>query len=101
MKSISFFLPLNVEDYMLPCFTKKLFGFDCLGCGLQRAVAFLLQGEFLAAWEMYPAIFAIIPLFGVLTANQFFQLKYANKIIIVLMIASVGLILTNYILKFI
>lgn len=101
MKLISMPLPLNAEDYMLPCFTKKIFGVDCLGCGLQRALAFLFQGDFLAAWEMYPAIFTIIPLFGLLAADQLFQIKYANKIIITLMIASVGLILTNYILKFI
>lgn len=101
MKLISMILSLNAEDYMLPCFTKKIFGFDCLGCGLQRALAFLFKGDFLAAWEMYPAIFTIIPLFGFLAADQLFQIKYANKIIITLMIMSVALILTNYILKFI
>ena len=86
---------------MLPCFTKKFFGVDCPGCGLQRSVAFLFQGDFAAAWEMYPALFTIIPLFGVLAADQLFQIKYVNKIIITLMITSVVLILTNYILKFI
>jgi len=86
---------------MLPCFSKKILGLDCLGCGLQRSVAFLIRGDFVAAWEMYPAIFTIIPLFGVLAADQFFHIKYANKISITLMIASVTLILTNYILKFI
>lgn len=101
MKLLAMFLPLHVEDYMLPCFTKKIFGFDCPGCGLQRAMAFLSQGEFGAAWEMYPAIYAIIPLFGFLAADQLFQIKYANKIIITLTIASLGLILSNYILKFI
>lgn len=94
------FLPMHIEDYMLPCFTKKIFGFDCPGCGLQRAVAFLFQGDFSAAWEIYPAIFTIIPLFGVLAANQLFQIKQINKIVITLMITSVALILTNYILKF-
>lgn len=91
---------MHIEDYMLPCFTKKIFGFDCPGCGLQRAVAFLFQGDFSAAWEIYPAIFTIIPLFGVLAANQLFQIKQINKIVITLMITSVALILTNYILKF-
>ncbi|TMM53929.1 DUF2752 domain-containing protein [Maribacter algarum] len=95
------FLLLQLEDYMLPCFTKKIIGIDCPGCGLQRSVAFLFQGDFLAAWEMYPAIFAILPLFVVLALDRFFQIKYANKITIFLVIATVGLILTNYILKFI
>jgi hypothetical protein len=86
---------------MLPCFSKQIFGFDCLGCGLQRSAVFLFQGDFAAAWHMYPAIFAIIPLFVFLASNSFFTIKYANKIVITLMVASVGLILTNYILKFI
>lgn len=101
MKLLSTFLPLHIEDYMLPCFTKTIFGFDCPGCGLQRAVALLFKGDFSAAWEMYPAIFAIIPLFAFLALSRLFQIKYANKIVISLTIVSVGLILSNYILKFI
>lgn len=94
-------LPLHIEDYMLPCFTKKLFGFDCPGCGLQRSVTFLLQGDFVAAFEMYPAIYTILPLLAFLLADAFIKIKYANKIIITLMTSSVALILINYILKFI
>lgn len=101
MKMIFTFLLLSIEDYMLPCFTKKIFGFECLGCGLQRAVILLFQGDFAAAWAMYPAIFTIIPLFMFFTASFFFTIKYVNKIIMILALASVGLILTNYILKFI
>ena len=94
-------LPLHIEDYMLPCFTKKLFGFDCPGCGLQRSVTFLIQGDFVAAFELYPAIYTIVPLFAFLLADAFLKIKYANKIIIALMTSSVALILINYILKFI
>ncbi|MFA7446524.1 MAG: DUF2752 domain-containing protein, partial [Flavobacteriaceae bacterium] len=45
-----------MEDYMLPCMNKKLFGIDCMGCGIQRSVALLLRGEFVEAFYMYPAI---------------------------------------------
>ncbi|MBT8187665.1 MAG: DUF2752 domain-containing protein [Croceitalea sp.] len=94
-----FFLALT--DYMLPCLNKQLFGFECPGCGLQRAVIFLIQGEFLAAFKMYPAIYTLIPLFGLLIFNKFLSLKYANQIIIALSIASVSLIMINYIFKLI
>ena len=94
-------LPLHIEDYMLPCFTKQVFGIDCPGCGLQRSLAFLFQGDFIAAFEMYPAIYTIIPLFGFIAANTFFKIKYVNTIIITLLTSSVVLIFTNYILKFI
>jgi hypothetical protein len=94
-------LLLNVEDYMLPCLTKKLLDFDCPGCGLQRSVVFLLQGDFVAAFKMYPAIYAILLLFGFLLLDHFVQVRHNHKITIFLMISSVALILGNYILKFI
>ncbi len=86
---------------MLPCYSKKLLGFDCPGCGLQRSLAFIFEGDFLAAWEMYPAIFSIIPLIGLYLATLFIEIKHANKIIITLVIISVSLIISNYISKFI
>lgn len=101
MKMIFRMLPMHIEDYMLPCFTKKIFGIDCPGCGMQRALALLLQGDLAAAFEMYPAIFTIIPLLGFLLVDVFFTIKYASKIISILAVVSVTLILTNYLLKFI
>ena len=84
---------------MLPCLNKKIFGIDCPGCGAQRAISLLFQGEIAAAFTMYPAIFTLIPLLGFLLADSFFKIKYANKIIITLMVSSVVLILGNYILN--
>lgn len=92
---------LIAEDYMLPCFTKKLFGFDCPGCGLQRSLVFLVQGDFVAAFKMYPAIYAILLLFGFLLLDNFIKIKYSSKIIVFLMITSVAMILGNFILKII
>jgi len=92
---------LSVEDYMIPCFNKKLFGFDCLGCGLQRSVVFLFNGEFIAAFKMYPAIYTLIPLFLLIGINFFVKFKNADKIINVLAIASVSIIIISYIIKLI
>lgn len=89
------------EDFMLPCLTKKFLGFDCPGCGLQRSLAFLLQGDFTAAFEMYPAIYALLLLLGFIAINHFIQIRHNTKIIIFLAITSFSFILGNYILKFI
>jgi hypothetical protein len=89
------------KDYMLPCLSKQLLGFDCPGCGMQRSVALLLQGDFVAAFQMYPAIYSIIGLFGFLALDYFIKIKHANTISIGLMIMSVFLILINFALKFI
>ena len=37
------FLAKGIEEYMLPCLNKKLFGFECLGCGLQRSIVLLFK----------------------------------------------------------
>ena len=87
------------EDYMITCLNKKLFGFDCLGCGGQRSAYLLLDGEFIAAFKMYPAIYTLIPLFIIIAANFFFKIKNANKIINILAIASVAIIIINFIIK--
>lgn len=92
---------LKIEDYMLPCFTKKIFGIDCPGCGLQRAVIFLAKGNFEEAFKIYPAIYPIMLLIGFLAFNKFVNFKYANITITILMFASVAGILINYFLKFI
>ena len=92
---------LSPEDYMIPCLNKKLFGFECLGCGLQRSVALLFQGEFVAAFKMYPAIYTLIPLFILVGINIFYKFKNDSKIINVLAILSVTIIITNYIIKLI
>ncbi len=89
-----------LEDYMLPCLNKKIFGVECPGCGLQRSVSLLFQGDFVAAFKMYPAIYPILFLLGFLLADTFFSFKHSNKITIFLMITSVLFILTNYIFKF-
>lgn len=92
---------MGLQDYMMPCVTKQVLGFDCPGCGLQRSVVLLAQGEFLEAFYMYPAIFSLIPLALVLIVNRFFDFKYANLLIITLAISSVAMIVINYIFKLI
>ena len=90
---------LVLEDYMLPCFTKKFFGFDCPGCGMQRSIAFLLKGDFTAAFEMYPAIYplAMLILFAITTA--FVKIKFELAIKIFLAIATGMVIIVSYIFK--
>ncbi|KAA5823636.1 DUF2752 domain-containing protein [Algibacter amylolyticus] len=88
-----------MEEYMLPCINKKLFGVDCMGCGMQRAMALLFRGEFLDAFQMYPAIYSLITLFLFIGINIFFKFKHSNKIIGTLAILTVVTIIISYIIK--
>lgn len=90
---------MSPEEYMLPCLNKKLFGLDCMGCGMQRSISLILHGDFVAAFHMYPAIYSLIALLGIIFINYFRNFKHAYKIIIILAIINVILILGNFIFK--
>lgn len=92
---------LSIEDYMLPCLTKKFIGIECLGCGFQRSLALLIQGEFVAAFKMYPGIYPLCLLSVFFVLNAFLNIKNAEKIKITLVVLSIIFITTNYILKLI
>jgi len=90
---------LLASRYMLPCLNKKIFGVDCLGCGMQRSAALILQGEFIAAFKMYPAIYTIILLIGIVIFNFFVKFKYDFQIKAGLVILNALIIVTGYFLK--
>lgn len=91
----------EIENYMLPCLNKQLLGFDCFGCGIQRAFLFIFKGEFFLAFKMYPAIYPLLMLSAFLCLNFFFKFKHANKIINFLAITSVITILVSFTIKLI
>lgn len=84
---------------MLPCLNKQFFGIECMGCGMQRSALLIFHGEFIAAFKMYPAIYTLLLLFGVIALNTFLNFKYANKIIIILAIINAIIIIINFIFK--
>ena len=90
----------SIEDFMLPCLNKKLLGFECMGCGLQRSLLLIYHGEFVSAFYMYPAIYTLIPLFLLIGLNLFFKIKRVNRIINTLAILSISIIIINFIIKF-
>ena len=62
-----------MENYLLPCAYKSLFGIDCPICGFQRALVLLLHGDIKKSFFMYP------PLFPVLFLLMFFALHLLNN----------------------
>ncbi len=84
---------------MLPCVNKAIFGFDCMGCGIQRSVSLIINGEFIAAFFMYPAIYPLILLFATIGINIFKKIKYFSKIITILAIITVATIIISFTVK--
>ena len=89
----------GLDDFMLPCLNKTLFGLDCLGCGIQRSISLIFQGQFVAAYKMYPAIFTLFVLAIFLIFNLFIKFKHDYKIKMGLIILNVILVVISYLFK--
>ncbi|KVV16084.1 hypothetical protein AP058_00385 [Flavobacterium sp. TAB 87] len=84
---------------MFPCLSKTLLGVDCLGCGFQRALLLLFQGEFKAAFLMYPAIFSSL-LFLIFLGLYFLdQARNYKKALWILGIINAFLMIGGYAFK--
>ncbi|NER16324.1 DUF2752 domain-containing protein [Spongiivirga citrea] len=96
---MNLFLVGDLDKYMLPCSTKKYLGFDCMGCGIQRSLALIYEGEFIAAFKMYPGIYGLLLLTIFIILNIFVKFKYSTKIITITAAITVATIIISYIIK--
>lgn len=90
---------LSVNDYLLPCLNKKLFGMECPGCGMQRSFILLIQGEFTEAFKMYPAIFTLVLLAISFIADFMFNFKHFTIYRNILIGINLAIIIVSYIIK--
>lgn len=88
-----------MEDLLLPCLNKELFGIDCYGCGGQRAFLFVMKGDFNAAFHLFPAIFPILFLLIFVFLNLFVKFKFDHLIKIGLILFTAVVIFISYIIK--
>ncbi|MFO8148133.1 MAG: DUF2752 domain-containing protein [Gillisia sp.] len=88
-----------MEEFLLPCLNKQLFGIECYGCGGQRAILLLLEGNFIGAFEMFPAIYPLAVLLIFVLINIFIKFKFDFSIKIGLIILTAGTIMLNYLIK--
>lgn len=91
---------LLVDDsWMLPCMSKQLTGMDCPGCGIQRSISFLLQGNIVDSFLMYPGLFPGMFLFIFLVVDWFKDFKHGEQIKLWATIITIGTILSSYLIK--
>lgn len=67
---------------MLPCWSKKYFGLECMGCGSQRALFMVFKGDFMDAFFMFPAIYTTILFFIFVSLNFIDKTRNYHKLII-------------------
>ncbi|MFO7718952.1 MAG: DUF2752 domain-containing protein [Gillisia sp.] len=88
-----------MEEILLPCLNKQLFGLECYGCGGQRAMILLLDGNFVDAFKIFPAIYPLAVLLVFVLINIFIKFKFDFIIKIGLIILTAGTMLFNYLIK--
>ncbi|MFD2909435.1 DUF2752 domain-containing protein [Flavobacterium ardleyense] len=78
---------------------KQLFGIECPGCGTQRAIAFLLEGEFFEAFKIFPAIYTFALFFIFLLLHLLDKKRNYTTVVIAIAILNGIVILVSYALK--
>ncbi len=88
-----------LEKYKLVCIFKKTFGYDCPGCGFQRAVILFLRGDFYSALKVYPPFLFLLLLVLFFFAQLVFKIKNSELILQYLFRLTFGVVLINYFFK--
>ncbi len=88
-----------MEEILLPCLNKQIFGMECYGCGAQRALLLFFDGEFSAALRMFPALYSVLLLLGFVLFNLFYRFKYETSIKIGLILLNAAIIAISYAIK--
>jgi len=88
-----------LKHHMLTCPSKHFFHIDCPGCGLQRSIIELLEGNLLESFKLYPATIPILFCFIFTALHLKFKFKYGPEIIKGAYILSVLIIVISYVYK--
>jgi hypothetical protein len=63
-----------LQNHLIPCPFKYLTGIDCPGCGFQRSVLALLQGDLHDSFALYPPAIPLLIFFIYGIADGLFKL---------------------------
>lgn len=88
-----------LEAHLLACPFKSHTGIDCPGCGLQRAILSLMQGDVADSFKLYPAAIPMVALALFVPAHIKFDFKHGAVLIKWLYAGIAILIILNYIYK--
>ncbi len=87
------------EQIQQPCIFKKIFGYECPGCGLQTAFILLLKGHIVESLVTYPPLPFLLFLFLFFIIHLIFKIKKGELILQWAFRFSMFAIITNYIWK--
>jgi len=88
-----------LNNHLLTCPSKHFFHIDCPGCGLQRSILALFEGDFAKSFHLYPATIPIIFCLTFTALHLKFKFKYGAEIIKGAYIFAALIVVISYIHK--
>ena len=89
-----------LQNHLLTCPFKYLTGLDCPGCGFQRALIALFQGDVSKSFALYPPTIPLLIVFTYGIFDAFFKLDNAKGIVKKsLFVVAASIILVSYSVK--
>ncbi len=88
-----------MEKFLLPCLNKKLFGVECFGCGMQRSFLLALNGDFIGAFNLFPALYSSLILLLCIGLHFVDKSRNYHKVIIGMAVLNAIILVGSYIYK--
>lgn len=90
----------RLQNYLLPCPFKYITGIECPGCGFQRSVIALIQGNLRQSLQLYPAAIPLLVFFIYGFADKRYNLDTSENTIKKTASVLMGMmILGSYVIK--
>ncbi|MBS1520367.1 MAG: DUF2752 domain-containing protein [Bacteroidetes bacterium] len=70
-----------LQEHLLPCPFKYFTGIDCPGCGFQRSVIALIQGDLHKSFQLYPPAIPLLMFFAYGILDRRLKLDTKNEVI--------------------
>ncbi len=86
-----------LQNHLIPCPFKYFTGIDCPGCGFQRSVVELIQGNIYKSFVLYPPAIPLLVFLLYIGADGFFKIgnqKRPTKKMLFIIVAVI--VLFNY-----
>jgi len=88
-----------LKHHLLTCPSKHFFHFDCPGCGLQRSIVALFEGDLGESLQLYPATIPVLFCLFFTALHLKFNFKFGPEIIKCAFILSTLIIVVFYVYK--
>ena len=86
---------------LLTCFWKQTTGIDCMGCGTQRSIISLLNGDLVESIALFPALIPMVVMFIILALHLTFKFKNGAVLLKWWFIGTASIALVNWLGKII